>query len=310
MLLCYVCGNLNGNRSRVKRSTESTLLNEARHAPFFFLPTPLTSVKDCTRPLSNDLKRSVFMIASGKHTSRSCCVSLKWCSIWMPVGRSEEVFCASELWWRIDFSHHLTSNLRRLPIQLVKRVSLTGTVCSEPIKMGHTVWSLACKRKLSRHAQGIDLVVQTPVWPWMSSLQKQPPAARNMGRGSTLNSRAGGGGKKSQTCRLSIRNQGPQSLCYLRMLFTVSLTTQRASHRATHTQFYTPVPCAHALIRRCCSFRSRLGFGVSLKNTLATMLTAGSGIKLQTFKPAHYAEKAGRGRRYGQWRIILQIVTS
>lgn len=242
------------------------------------------------------------MIASGKHTSRSCCVSLKWCSIWMPVGCSEEVFCASELWWRIDFSHHLTSNLRRLPIQLVKRVSLTGTVCSEPIKMGHTVWSLACKRKLSRHAQGIDFVVQTPVWPWMSSLQKQPPAARNMGRGSTLNSRAGGGGKKVKLVAFQLETKDHRA-CVTWGCSLLSAWPLKELHTGQHTHSFTHR--CHVLMH---SYTDAAASGA--KNTLATMLTAGSGIKLQTFKPAHYAEKAGRGRRYGQWRIILQIVTS
>lgn len=113
------------HRNKVRQSF-NTLLNKARHVP----PPTTNSFNFCTWPLPTDLKRTVFMMASGKHTSRSRCGSLKWCSIRMAVGRSEEVFCASKLWWRIDLSQHLTSNLRRLPIQRVKRVSLTGTLCA------------------------------------------------------------------------------------------------------------------------------------------------------------------------------------
>lgn len=100
---------------------------------------PLTPVKDYILPLFIIWKGLFLWTLQGNtHTvCRSRRASLKWCSIWMEVGRLEEVFYASELWWCIDFSHHLTHNLKPLSIQLVKRVSLTRTLRAlNPSKWG------------------------------------------------------------------------------------------------------------------------------------------------------------------------------
>lgn len=122
----------------------------------------------------------------------------------------------------------------------------------------------------------------------MSSLQKQPPAARNMGRGSTLHRRAKRRRRrrrmeKIQTSRLSIRHQGPQS--YLRMLFIVSLTTQRASATADQVHMYS-------------SLQHLQQFGVL---QWRSVLTAGSGSNCKQASLQRLNRRVTARRQDGGW---------